>query len=130
MFGLRTWADWRAWLHVVLPGVAGALATSGLMTDNAAQLWVALAMSLLDPALSAANTEGARRALYTVMAAANAVIIGFFGLWSDAAAQPWMALIPLMIGGGVAAANTPTTLDAAATRGGRHARRVATPSSE
>lgn len=111
MLGLRTWADWRAFLHVLLPAVATAAVGSGLLLENHAALWVALGTALLDPLLSITHSDGFRQALYGVALAANAVLIGVFGLWTEAQSAPWFALIPILISGGVAAANTPTTID-------------------
>jgi hypothetical protein len=109
VFGIRTWSDLRAFLHVFLPVLAVAAVSSGLLTQSDSLLWVGLASAVADPALSFGNSDGFRRWFYGVALAANAVLIGVFGLWTPDAAAPWFALIPILLGGGVAAANTPTS---------------------
>lgn len=113
VFGIRTWSDVRAFLHVFLPVLAAAAVSSGLLTSNDSLLWVGLAFAVIDPVLSIGNSDGLRRWLYGVALAANAVLIGVFGLWTPDAAAPWFALIPILLGGGLAAANTDTSPAAA-----------------
>lgn len=109
VFGIRTWNDVRAFLHVFLPVLAVAAVSSGLLTQSDSLLWVALAAAVADPALSIGNSEGFRRWFYGVALALNAMLIGVFALWTPDQSAPWFALIPILLGGGVAAANTPTT---------------------
>lgn len=109
LLDIRTWADVRAFLHSAVPAGAAAAVASGLLTQTVSLLWVALILALIDPALSFANSVGARKALYAVAFAANGVLIGVFGLWTEQQATAWWTLVPILIGGGVAAANTPTS---------------------
>lgn len=109
LLDIRTWGDVRAFIHSAAPTVAAAAVAAGLLNGTTSLLWVGLVLAVFDPALSFANSDGVRKGLYAILAAANAVLIGVFGLWTQTQAATWWVLLPLLIGGGVAAANTPTS---------------------
>lgn len=114
IFNIRSWADFRAFLYVLLPVVSTLLVGYGVVTDNQAQLWAALVTAVLGPvvaAFNAKNVSAARTAIYAVLAAGQAVVVGY-GLATDAQFATWMPLVVALVGaaaGGVAAANTDTT---------------------
>lgn len=106
LLNIRSWADARAFLHVALPGVASILAVAGYVTADDANLWLALALVVVDAGLSTFNTAaGFRRFLYPFLAAAGALLVRY-GVTTDAAWALWTGLAPILFGGGVAAATS------------------------
>jgi membrane-bound metal-dependent hydrolase YbcI (DUF457 family) len=106
---IRTFADFRAFLHVVAPGLAALVVGYGVLDSSQAALIVGLVLAVASPAVAALNTaDGFRKWFYPVMGAAAAVLIGF-GIFAESDVTPWLAFIPVLLGGGVAAANTPTS---------------------
>jgi CHASE2 domain-containing sensor protein len=118
IFNIRSAADFRAFLYVLLPVVSTLLVGYGVVTDNQVQLWGALVTAVLGPVVAAFNAKSVsafRTAFYTVLGAGQALVVGY-GLATDAQFATWMPLVVAFIGlsaGGVAAANTDTTPAAA-----------------
>lgn len=109
LLNIRSWADFRAFLHVALPAIASVLAVAGFVTANDANLWVALVLVVADAGLSFVNTaNGFRRGLYPLLAVTGALFVRY-GVTTDASWALWTGLAPVLFGGGVAAANTDTT---------------------
>jgi hypothetical protein len=99
IFDVRDWATARAFAYVLVPVVLTALVSSH--TD----LWVGLALAVLAPALASVNTvDGFRTWFYRVLAAGQAVLLGF-NVFTDAQLSPWIAVIGAVVGGGVAVSN-------------------------
>lgn len=118
LFNIRTWADVRALLYVLLPVVSTLLVGQGVLTDGQAQLWAGLVTAVLGPVIAAFNAHSVstfRTAFYAVLAAVQAIVVGY-GIATDAQFATWMPLVVALVGlsgGGVAAANTDTTPAAA-----------------
>ncbi len=109
VFDIRSAGDFRAFIHVVAPGLAALVVGYGVLDASQAALIVGLVLAVASPALAAVNTaDGFRKWFYPVMGAAAAALIGF-GIVAESDITPWLAFIPVLLGGGVAAANTPTT---------------------
>jgi hypothetical protein len=109
LLNIKSWADFRAWLHVALPAVAGVLAIAGYVSSDDAGLWVAAALVVIDAGLSFAYSATAfRKALYLLLPAAGALLVRY-GYTTDATWALWTGLAPVFFGSGVAAANTDTT---------------------
>lgn len=116
LLNIRSWADVRAFLYVLLPVVTTFLVGNGVLTQHKANLWAALATAILGPfvaAIYARTLSTFRVAFYAVLGAVQAIVIGY-GLAQAGFLDTWMPLIVALVGlstGGVAAANTPTTID-------------------
>ncbi len=109
VFGIRSWADARAFLHVALPGVSAILVAAGYITGQDASLWLALILVVVDAGMSSFNTaSGFRKLLYPLLATSGALLVRY-GITTDATWALWTGLAPILFGGGVAAANTPVT---------------------
>lgn len=64
---LKSWANWRAFVHQITPVIVTTLVGVGIVTDNQAALWVPLVFAILDPLLSLGNTtDRLRRVVYGV----------------------------------------------------------------
>lgn len=109
VFGIRTWADVRALLYVLTPLVVAWLVQLGVVGDRQADLWIALGVAVLSPALAFVNTvDGFRRWFYPALGAVNALLLGY-GIFTDSQTAPVLAILSALVGAGVAAANTPTS---------------------
>lgn len=119
LFNIRTAADVRALLYTLLPILSTLLVGYGVVTDDKAQLWAGLVTAVLGPVIAAFNAKSVsafRTAFYSVLGAAQAVVVGY-GIATDAQFTTWMPLVVALVGsaaGGVAAANTDTTPSAGA----------------
>lgn len=118
LFNIRTWADARAFVYILLPVLTTLLVGNGVLTQDKANLWIGLVTAILGPVVAAiyARTLSLFRfAFYAVLGAGQAIIIGY-GIAQAGFLDPWMPLIVTLIGaatGGVAAANTDTSPAAA-----------------
>lgn len=109
VFGIRTWADVRSLLYVLTPLLVAWLVQLGVVGDREADLWIALGVAVLSPAMAAMNTvDGFRRWFYPALAATNALLLGY-GIVTDSQLSPVIAIVTALVGAGVAAANTPTS---------------------
>lgn len=114
IFNIRSLADFRAFLYVLLPVVSTLLVGYGVVTDSQVQLWGALVAAVLGPVIAAFNARSVsaiRTAFYAVLGTGQALVVGY-GLSTDAQFATWMPLVVAFVGlsaGGVAAANTDTT---------------------
>ena len=64
---LKSWENWRAFLHQITPIVVTTLVTFGIVTDTQAALWIPLVFAVIDPLLSVGNTtDKLRRIVYGV----------------------------------------------------------------
>jgi CHASE2 domain-containing sensor protein len=114
LLNIRSWADVRAFLYVLLPVVTMFLVGDGVLTDDTAQLWGALGTAVLGPvvaAVMARNVSTFRTAFYTLLGAVQALVIGYH-LAQPGVFAHWMPLVVAIVGlsaGGVAAANTDTS---------------------
>lgn len=115
VLNIRSWADVRAFLYVLLPVVSALLVGHGVFTSVQANLWTGLATAVLGPVVAAffARTVSTfRTAFYAVLAAVQGLVIYGYGIASEADFSSWMPLVVAIVGltaGGVAAANTDTT---------------------
>lgn len=110
--GIRSAADVRAVLYNALPVLTTLLVGLGVATSDQAALIAGLVAAVAGPGLAwfmARSISTLRPALYAVLTAAQAVLIGF-GLAGDAGVWlPVTSALIAAIGGGVAVANTPVT---------------------
>lgn len=113
-FAIRSAADLRAFLYVLWPVISGLLVTNGALSDNQASLWGGLVLAVLGPVIAAVYARDLstfRTAFYAVLAAGQAIVIGY-GIATDEQIGLWLPLISAIVGvstGGVAAANTDTS---------------------
>ncbi len=120
IFGIRSASDVRAFLYVLLPVVGTMLVGYGTLTDTQWQLWAGLVSAVLGPVIAAVKAKDVstfRTAFYSVLAAVQALVIGY-NVTTQAVFDHWLPLVVAVVGlgaGGVAAANTDTTTS------GRHA---------
>lgn len=106
---IRTWADARAFIHVLAPVLASALVLSGVADENLAAKIVTLVLAVFSPAIATVNTvDGFRQWFYPVLGAISLILI-YLGLFTEAQWNTWLPVISLILGAGVAAANTNTT---------------------
>lgn len=109
IFGIKTWADVRAFLYVMTPVVLAYLVSLGVVADDSSALWAAFATAVLSPALAAVNTvAGFRRWFYGAVTAGQALLVGL-GIFAENQVTPVVAIALAVVGAGVAAANTPTS---------------------
>jgi CHASE2 domain-containing sensor protein len=99
---------------VLWPVVSALLVSYGAIDGNEASLWGGLVTAVLGPviaAINAKNLSGFRTAFYAVLAAGQAIVVGY-GIATDEQIGVWLPLVSAIVGlstGGVAAANTKTT---------------------
>lgn len=68
VINLKSFDNWRAALHGAVPAIITALTALHLTTQDQASVWAALAIAIIDPLLSVANsTDKLRRIAYSVM---------------------------------------------------------------
>lgn len=109
LFDIHTFADVRSLLYTATTPVLGYLTYLGVVDGHHAALWGALAAAVLSPLLAAANTTNTfRRWFYPVVAAAQAVFVGY-GVFSDSATFAVVAILTALVGSAVAGANVPTS---------------------
>lgn len=114
LFNINSWADARAALQTFLPTLSALAVTYGVLDENQAGMWVALAASVLGPGISAfmtPSTAKTRTALYAVLGAGQALLIGY-GIVQEAQVETWLPVLSMLIGGtagGVSVANIDTT---------------------
>lgn len=111
---IRSAADFRAFLYVLLPLVSALAVGYGYVDESQAALWTGLATAVLGPVIAFVNSRDVstfRAAFYAVFGAVQLIAIGY-GLVTDAQVGVWLPLVSAFVGvstGGVAAANTDTT---------------------
>jgi len=126
LFGIRSLADVRAFVHVAAPLTASAMLAFDFAQSGVIQMIITAVVALLSPALAAANTsDKIRTLLYVVILVIGAAAI----TWNYIDEATWNQILPivlLVLGSGVASANTPTTLDRGAVDDsvGKHAREI------
>lgn len=114
LFNIRSWADARAFLYVLLPVISTLLVGDGVLTNDTATLWTALVTAVLGPVIAAFNAHSVsafRTAFYALLGAGQALAIGY-NLATQSLFDHWLPLVVAVIGfsaGGVSAANTDTT---------------------
>lgn len=109
LFDIHSWADVRSLLYTATTPLLGYLTYLGVVDGHHAALWGALAVAVLSPLLAAVNTtNGFRKWFYPVLAAAQAVVVGY-GVFSNSAVFAVVTVITALVGSAVAGANTPTS---------------------
>lgn len=114
LFNIKSLADVRAALYALLPIISTLLVGYGAFTEEKAALWVGLVTAILGPVISAAQARSVssfRSAFYAVLAAAQAVALGY-GVIQEGQVETWLPLITALVGGAAVApavANTDTT---------------------
>lgn len=114
LLDIRSAADVRAFAYTMLPVLSSFLVTTGVLNSDQAVLWSALVLAVLGPVIAAVYAKtlsSFRTAFYAVLAAGQALLIGY-GLVTDAQVSLWVPIISVIVGGvagGVASGNTPTT---------------------
>lgn len=124
LFNIKSWSDVRAAAYALLPILSTLLVGYGVLDEQKAALWAALATALLGPVIAfvqARTVSRFRTAFYAVAGAAQALAVGY-NLATDDQIAPWLPLITALVGAAAAApavANTDTT---PARPYGKHAR--------
>ncbi|WP_148281564.1 hypothetical protein [Tsukamurella sp. 1534] len=135
LFNIKSWADLRAAAYALLPLISTVLVGYSVLDQQKATLWVALVTAVLGPVISAVQARSVssfRTAFYAVLAAGQALAIGY-GLLQDGQLDAWMPLVTFLIGGAAAApavANTDTTPASPYARGGQVTYNITSTSSE
>ena len=112
--GINHLVDLRAVAYHVLPVATALLVTLGVATNDQATLWAGLVTAIVGPGLSfvmAQSVSNLRTALYALIAAVQAIIVGY-GLADSTHIGTWMPIassLVALLGGGVAIVNTPVT---------------------
>lgn len=113
VLGINNAADVRSVIYHLLPVATALLVTAGVATSDQATLWAGLVTAILGPGLAAwkaRSLSSVRVALYAVLAAVQALAIGY-GI-HDGAGGAWLPVLSAVVaalGGGVAVANTPVS---------------------
>lgn len=122
LFNIKTPADFRAALYALLPLLSTLLVGYSVLDQQKATLWVALATAVLGPVISAVQARSVstfRTAFYAVLAAGQALAIGY-GLLTDGQLDAWMPLVTFLIGGAAVAPAVANTDTSPADGSGRH----------
>ena len=101
LLDIRSAADVRAYAYTLLPVISSFLVTGGVLKEEQAALWSALVLAILGPVIAAVYAKSLsafRTAFYAVLAAGQAILIGY-GLVSDAQVSLWLPIISVIIGG-------------------------------
>lgn len=121
IFNIKTKEDFIAFMYAVVPAVVVLLAAYGVINDSDASLWAGVALSIIPLFLEVTRTANfARKAIYTVLGAANTVLLAYVASYNPDTLTHLMPLLALILGGvpgGVAAQN----VDTSGYDGGRHA---------
>jgi uncharacterized membrane protein HdeD (DUF308 family) len=113
-FGFNSLVDVRAAIYHIMPVLTAALVTLGVLTKDQATLWVGLVAAIAGPGLAflmARNSSNLRTALYALLAAGQAIVIGY-GLATSEQVGNWVPILSsviALIGGTTAIVNTPVT---------------------
>jgi len=105
----RQFNNVRATLQVAVPVLLGGLASGHVLTQDHANLWTALAIAVLSPAIAAKLTADTFRTwFFSVVAAAQAVIVGVFGIALNGQVALWISVATSVVSSAIAAANVHT----------------------
>lgn len=111
---IRSLADLRAFAYVLWPVLSALLVSYGAVDGSQAAMWGGLVTAVLGPVIAAVNARtlsGFRTAFYAVLAAGQAIVVGY-GIVTDEQIGLWLPLVSAVVGlstGGVAVANTDTS---------------------
>lgn len=95
-------AQVRNWLYSLIAPAQAVLVGWGVIDNATAQLWAALAISLLGLGIAGANaTDTARRWVYGLLAPIQALLVGY-GIFTDSQVTPVIALVVVALGLGLA----------------------------
>lgn len=125
ILNIRSWGDVRAAVYTLLPVVTSLLVSYGALNESQASLWAGLVTAVAGPvvaAFMAREVSKTRTALYAVVGAVQALLLGY-GLLSPETVDVWLPVISTLLGGSggaVASANTDTT-PPASVPSGKHA---------
>lgn len=114
---LKSWDNWRAFVHSITPIIMGMFVTMDVMTENQATLWIPLIFAIADPVLSVGNTtDKLRRTVYTVLGVlqTGGLVASFFV--GHESYLPVAAAVITILNALLARFYTPTTTFAPATR--------------
>ena len=112
IFDLKSAADVRNFVYAVSPVVAAIAVSYGVVDAQQSTMWVALVAAIAGPVLAAfytRNVDTFRAAFYALLAAAQALLIGY-GILSDEQVGVWLPLITVIIGGTAGAVATQHTV--------------------
>ena len=117
IFNIKTKEDFIAFLYAVVPAITVMLAAYGVISDNDAALWAGVATSIIPLGLQLARTQVfARKAIYTILGAANTVLMAYCAAYNPETLDHLMPVLAIVLGavpGGVASQNVNTTGDEA-----------------
>ncbi|AKL88203.1 putative holin [Gordonia phage GMA3] len=99
LFNIRTWRDVIAMVYVIVPLASASLVGYGVFSDQESAVIVGAVLAVLQVILQFTRTEnGVRRAFYTVLLAANAVLV-WYRVVDENFLTTWLPLInALLIG--------------------------------
>lgn len=95
----------RAVIYAALPAALGALVTQGKLSQDTANLWIAVGVAFFGPALSSIFApNGWRTWVFQIIAPVQALLVGIGGAHNIAAAMG-AAVLSSVVTSGVAASN-------------------------
>ena len=100
IFDIKSAADLRNYVYVILPVVAALFVTLGVFDDAHAAMWVALITAVVGPGLAFVMTRNVstfRTAFYAIVTAIQAIVIGY-GIATDDQLSIWLPLVVTIVG--------------------------------
>jgi hypothetical protein len=99
----------RAALYTAVPVLLAGLVSGDVLTQDHANLWAALAIAVLSPAIAAKITADTFRTwFFGVLAGVQGVLVGVFGIALDGQVALWISVATSVVSSALAAANVHT----------------------
>lgn len=97
LFNIRTWRDLVAMLYVIVPLASASLVGYGVLQDEESAVLVGAILAILQVALQFTRTANwKRRAFYTALLAANAVLV-WYRVIDENFLNMWLPLINVLL---------------------------------
>lgn len=112
IFELKTKEDVRNFVYALSPAVAAIAVSYGVVDEQQSVMWVAFVAAVVGPGLAAIFTRTVdtfRTAFYAILAAAQALLIGY-GILSNEQVGVWLPIVTVIIGGTAGAVATQHTV--------------------
>ena len=112
LFDLKTKEDVRNFVYALSPVIAAIAVSYGVVDEQQSVMWVAFVAAIVGPGLAAIftrNVDTFRTAFYALLAAAQALLIGY-GILTDEQIGVWLPLVSVVIGGTAGAVSTQHTI--------------------
>lgn len=111
-FASPAFASLRALLYVALPAWLLALVTEGRLSQDTADLWTAVVVAALGPALAAVFAPGGWRTyLFAVAVPVQGLLVGLGAISHNALGMLVIAMLGAVVTSGIAASNVHRTKD-------------------